>query len=241
MIVNLIAHTRLSDDFYKKVLEGSQFEETATDGQIVALSSIRTCYSHNKPSEIVELEGEKYFGKVAKDGEGGTEADRLIRHIMRSGHLSTTEHVTFTFAIEGVSRSLLAQLTRHRHFSYSVQSQRYVKLESESKSGGFDYVIPPSVAKYDEMREQYHSFMGVIQEAYDNIREFAPAEDARYLLPNAATCNLVLTGNLRSILEFYSKRGEGTHAQWEIKELAEQMKRAVTEVESWTEAFFKTK
>lgn len=239
MNVTLIAHTRLSDEFYADRVDGSQYEETATDGQIVALSAIRTCYSHNKPSEIVELEGEKYFGKVAKDGEGGTEADRLIRHIMRSGHLSTTEHITFTFAIEGVSRSLLAQLTRHRHFSYSVQSQRYVKLESNSKSGGFDYVIPPSIAKDEEMREQYHSFMGVIQEAYDNLRAIAPAEDARYILPNAATCNLVLTGNLRSILEYYSKRGEGTHAQWEIKELAEQMKDAVIDVEPWAEAFFK--
>lgn len=238
MNVNLIAHTRLSDEFYQKVLEGSQFEETATDGQIVALSAIRTCYSHNKPSEIVELEGDKYFGKVAKDGEGGTEADRLIRHIMRSGHLSTTEHITFTFAIEGVSRSLLAQLTRHRHFSYSVQSQRYVKLESESKSGGFDYVTPQSVKEKGKM-DIYIEVMTEIQSRYDKLREFVPAEDARYILPNAATCNLVLTGNLRSILEFYSKRGEGTHAQWEIKELAEEMKRVVIEVESWTESFFR--
>jgi thymidylate synthase (FAD) len=251
MNVTLIAHTRLSDEFYADRVDGSQYEETATDGQIVALSAIRTCYSHNKPSEIVELEGEKYFGKVAKDGEGGTEADRLIRHIMRSGHLSTTEHITFTFAIEGVSRSLLAQLTRHRHFSYSVQSQRYVKLESNSMSCGFDYVIPSKISENEnlvtteftatyEVHDFYDKVMEFIQQAYDEMRKAGiPAEDARYILPNAATCNLVLTGNLRSILEFYSKRGDGTHAQWEIKELAEQMKDAVIDVEPWAEAFFK--
>ncbi len=240
MNVGLMAHTRLSDDFINKVIFGSQYEEVATDGQIVALSAIRTCYSHNKPSQIVELEGEKYFGHSAKDGAGGTDADRLLRHIVNSGHTSTLGHINFTFAIEGVSRSLLAQLTRHRHFSFSVQSQRYNKLETSSKSGGFDYIIPPSIENDEEMAEQYHAFMGLIQEAYDNLRDFAPAEDARYILPNAATCNLVLTGNLRSILEFYSKRGS-KQAQHEIRELAELIKEAVIDVEPWTEACFQVK
>jgi thymidylate synthase (FAD) len=81
--------------------------------------------------------------------------------------------------------------------------------------------------------------MQYAQYYYDELRKAGvPAEDARYVLPNAATCNLVLTGNLRSILEFYSKRGEGTHAQWEIKQLAEKIKTAVVEVEPWTESFF---
>lgn len=241
MEVKLIGHTKLSCEFYDQVFLGSTYKSDISDGQAIALTAIRTCYSHNKPSEIMESEGEKYFGSSAKDGEGGTEADRLIRHIMRSGHLSTTEHLNFTFAIEGVSRSLLAQLTRHRHFSYSVQSQRYVKFGSEDKAEGFDFVVPPSIENDEEMSFQYRSFMGVIQEAYDNLREIAPAEDARYILPNAATCNLVLTGNLRSLLDFYSKRGEGTHAQWEIQELAEKLKSAVIDVEPWTETFFKVK
>jgi thymidylate synthase (FAD) len=233
MQVKLIAHTQLSCEFYNQVFLGSQYEEVS-DGQVVALTAIRTCYSHLKPSEIVEAEGEKYFGSNAKDGEEGTEADRLIRHIMRSGHLSTTEHINYTFAIEGVSRSLLAQLTRHRHFSYSVQSQRYVKLESDSKSGGFDYVTPKTA-----IETEYLNIMNDIQKAYDELRKMGmKAEDARYVLPNAATCNLVLTGNLRSLLDFYSKRGEGTHAQWEIQELAEKLKEAVIDVEPWTESFF---
>lgn len=239
MNVNLLAHTRLSDDFYQKAILGSQYEEDATDGQFVALTAIRTCYSHNKPSEIVELEGEKYFGSVAKDGKEGTEADRLIRHILNSGHTSTMEHINFTFSLEGVSRSLLAQLTRHRHFSYSVQSQRYVKLESDSKSAGFEYVIPETVFYDNDVSMSYRKLMDDIQKAYDALRKAGvPAEDARYILPNAAKCNLVLTGNLRSLLEFYSKRGEGTHAQWEIQELAERIKNEIVQVEPWTKSFF---
>ncbi|MBU8770298.1 FAD-dependent thymidylate synthase [Cytobacillus oceanisediminis] len=249
MQIKLIGHTQLVDDVFL-------FDETGnldwvnakdhldcTDGQAIALSAIRTCYSHNKPSEIVELEGEKYFGSDAKDGEGGTDADRLLRHIVKSGHTSTLEHINFTFAIEGVSRSLLAQITRHRHFSFSVQSQRYVKLESDSKSGGFAAVVPKTVENNDKGDTEgvYLDALQIIQETYNRLRELGiPAEDARYILPNAATCNLVLTGNLRSILEFYSKRG-AKQAQWEIRELAELMKAAVIEVEPWTESFFKVK
>lgn len=135
MNVTLLAHTQLSEKFsdsfdtFNEFLEytGNELDRLgATDGQAVAFTAIRTCYSANKPSEIVAKEGARYFGKTATDGEGGTEADRLFRQIVRSKHLSTLEHLTFTFAIEGVSRALLAQLTRHRiGFSYSVQSQRY--------------------------------------------------------------------------------------------------------------------
>jgi thymidylate synthase (FAD) len=236
--VKLLAHTQVSPDVLRILFENGL--KDVTNGQAVALSAIRTCYSHNKPSEIVSIEGDKYFSSVATDGKEGTEADRLIRHIMNSGHTSTMEHISFTFSIEGVSRSLLAQLTRHRHFSFSVQSQRYVKLESGSKSGGFDYVTPPSVDKHDPTLDMYAIAMQRIQEIYDDLRKYGvPAEDARYILPNATACNLVLTGNLRSILEFYSKRGNGTHAQWEIKELAECLKAAVIDVEPWTESFFK--
>lgn len=206
----------------------------------VALTAIRTCYSHNYPSEIVELEGEKYFGQKAKDGLGGSEADRLIRHIVTSGHTSTLEHIHFIFTVEGVSRTLLAQLTRHRQFSYSVQSQRYVKLESESRSGGFDYVVPPSIlAKGDELELQYDNIMMTLQNQYDKLRALGvSAEDARYLLPNATCCNLVFSGNLRAMLEFYGKRNENTHAQWEIQQFAEQIKNEIVEKEPWLNTFF---
>lgn len=262
MEIKLLAHSKLSDSFIETLdeqLQADLYYGKISDGQAIALSAIRTCYSHNEPSSIVENESDKYFGKTAKDGQGGTEADRLIRHIMNSGHTSTMEHINFTFAIEGVSRSLLAQLTRHRHFSYSVQSQRYVKFGSQDKAKGFDFVTPITVTEDKEMPwerfnnkaeefrkvnavEYFEEVMYYIQQAYDQIRKAGvPAEDARYILPNAATCNLVLTGNLRSILEFYSKRNPNTHAQWEIQQLAESMKEEVIKAEPWTEGFFKTK
>lgn len=253
MEVKLLAHSKLSDEFINTLndqLQEDLYYNKISDGQVVALSAIRTCYSHNFPSQIVENEGDKYFNKIARDGEGGTEADRLIRHIMNSGHTSTMEHINFTFAIEGVSRSLLAQLTRHRHFSYSVQSQRYVKFGSDDKSNGFNYTTPKTVKESDKRytwwdggtssaEEHYNFMMERIQEFYNELRNLGiPAEDARYILPNAATCNLVLTGNLRSILEFYRKRNPNTHAQWEIQELADKIKDVVIKAEPWTESFF---
>ena len=253
MKVILLAHTQLSEKFIKECLPQA-FEYAFTDGQAVGLTAIRTCYSSNAPSEIFSLEGEKYFGKQASDGQGGTDADRLIRHIMNSGHTSTIEHLNFTFAIEGVSRSLLAQITRHRHLSFSVQSQRYVKFGSSDKNEGFDFILPPTVTEektadmYDFVygtpirdrpsTEIYEEAMEVIQTAYDKLRKAGvPAEDARMVLPNAATTNLVMTGNLRSLLDFHSKRS-AKGAQWEIRELAERLKDEVVSVEPWTKQFF---
>jgi thymidylate synthase (FAD) len=251
MDVKLIAHTQLSEDF-REMTEGTYSREEywkATYGQAVALTAIRTCYSPGKPSEIVAKEGAKYFGN------GGTEADRLFRMIVRSGHTSTLEHLSFTFAIEGVSRALLAQLTRHRvGFSYSVQSQRYVKFGSGDRSGGFDYVTPDSVktadkkthmmlgwddAYFNNGEEIFELAMDLAQDFYDKLREAGvPAEDARAVLPNAAACNLVMTANLRALLEFYSKRKPGNGAQKEITELAVALKDAVINVEPWTAQFF---
>lgn len=256
MSVKLIGHTQLSDmfrksleitepnEFYGEISYGYPFNN---DGQAVALTAIRTCYSPFKPSEIIATEGEKYFGREATDGEGGTEADRLFRHITRSGHTSTLEHLSYTFAIEGVSRALLAQLTRHRvGFSFSVQSQRYVRMGSGDKSGGFDYVKPPSLEgksysplDCDSATQVYERAMERAQIYYDLLRKAGvPAEDARMVLPNAAATNLTMTANLRALLEFYSKRKPGRGAQWEIAELAEALKDAVVEVDPWTKPYF---
>lgn len=241
MEVKLLAHTQVSKGF-KAILhdaEQARLLMNCTDGQAIALSAIRTCYSANKPSEIVALEGEKYFKGKATDGKGGNEVDRLIRHIVGSGHTSTLEHLTYTFAVEGVSRALLAQLTRHRvGFSFSVQSQRYVRFGSDDKSGGFDYTVPNTLNT--QAIEEYHDMMEIIQNCYDRLRELkVPAEDARSILPNAACTNLVLTVNLRSLLDFYSKRRKGKGAQHEITELAERLREEVVKVEPWTEEFFK--
>ncbi|MEH6974986.1 FAD-dependent thymidylate synthase [Bacillus sp. JJ675] len=250
MNVQLIAHTQLSDEF-KQTLDYRKYDESGeyftntlddlhpTDGQAVALTAIRTCYSANKPSEIVAKEGAKYFGSKASDGGVGTDADRLFRMIVRSGHTSTLEHLTFTFAIEGVSRALLAQLTRHRvGFSFSVQSQRYVRMGSNDKIGGFDYVIPDKIDDPDADA----IFIAAMQDAqrkYDELRALGvPAEDARAVLPQAAATNLVLTANLRSLLEFYSKRKPGKGAQKEIADLAEALREEVVNVDPWTNQFF---
>ncbi|CKG64374.1 Thymidylate synthase thyX [Streptococcus pneumoniae] len=238
MKVVLLGHTQLTKEFKESLGEF----ESAHDGQAIALSAIRSCYSSNKPSEIVPLEGKKYFGTQATDGKGGTEADRLIRHIVSSKHLSTLEHISMTFAVEGVSRALLSQLTRHRvGFSYSVQSQRYVKFSSDSKSGGFDYVVPEKV-KAKEADVLYDIYMKDIQEMYDRLIELGiPQEDARSVLPQSATCNLVLTVNLRALLDFYAKRRAGKGAQQEITVLAEELKNKVCQVEPWVADFFEAK
>ncbi|MEK4559539.1 FAD-dependent thymidylate synthase [Bacillus sp. FSL K6-0036] len=261
MNVQLLAHTQLSDKFYDSFDELDSVGNydfnylsklDTTDGKLVALTAIRTCYSANKPSEIVAKEGAKYFGSEASDGGAGTDADRLFRHIVRSGHSSTLEHISFTFAIEGVSRALLAQLTRHRvGFSFSVQSQRYVRMGSGDKIGGFDYVVPEKVTS-DKVAFEcgdygldlsadyiFEDAMEFAQKAYDRLRKAGvPAEDARAVLPNAVATNLVMTANLTALLSFYSKRKKGRGAQAEITELAEALRREVVDAEPWTAQFF---
>jgi thymidylate synthase (FAD) len=244
MKLTLLARPQLSDDFLS-LMEDIDFEllteGNLTPSQVVALTAIRTCYSHLDPADIFATEGNKYFGNLAQDGSEGSDADRLIRHIINSGHTSTMEHGSYVFTLSGLSRSALAQFTRHRQFSFSVQSQRYVKFGSKDRSKGFHYTVPKTVKEKD-VEELYEAAMIEIQAIYDNLRkEGVTAEDARYVLPNAATCNLVFSGNLRTLLEFYSKRGKGTHAQAEIQELAETIKKKIIEVEPWTKPFWKVK
>lgn len=248
MKVQMIAHTQLSEQFVNELFKNDVDVFNYNNSQCVALTAIRTCYSPNPSSDILLLEGEKYFNNDASDGKEGKESDRLLRHIINSGHTSTLEHINYTFAIEGVSRSLLAQLTRHRQFSFSVQSQRYVKFGSNDKSGGFDYILPPSIEGKERKLQPlgsekasdiYIDIMNKLQNAYDLLREAGvPAEDARMVLPNGATCNIVMTANLRAVLEFYSKRKKGNGAQWEIADLAENIKTEVIKVDDWVKSFF---
>lgn len=257
--VTLLAHTQLNPDFYATFpdeIDALYDSKRIDDGECIALTAIRTCYSPGKPSEIVAKEGARYFGKKATDGGKGSDADRLIRMIQSSGHTSTLEGITFNFAVEGVSRALLAQLTRHRvGFSFSVQSQRYVKFGSNDRSGGFDYVLPDTVTEDKTVKslvhcaaegdvpytalEVFNEAMEQLQTVYDKLREAGvPAEDARAVLPNAAACNLVLTVNLRALLDFYAKRKAGRGAQAEIAGLAADLRKAVEAVEPWTSQLF---
>ena len=140
---------------------------------------------------------------------------------MASGHLSVLEHVSFTFAISGVSRALLAQITRHRIASFSVQSQRYVELSD------MQYIMPPDLT--EEQRQRFHSQMMQIKEWYTDWCNEIPAEDARLVLPNAAATRMVVTMNARELLHFFSLRC-CNRAQWEIRQVAWQMVGLVKEV-----------
>ena len=141
----------------------------------------------------------------------------VLEQVMKLGHTSVIEHTCFTFAISDVSRSLTHQLVRHRIASYAQQSQRYVNLKEPN------YVIPPSIGKKKDMKETYRETMEVIWKEYNKLLEMGiPTEDARYVLPNAACTNIMVTMNARSLLNFIELRC-CLHAQWEIRALANQM------------------
>lgn len=165
------------------------------------------------------------------------------------GHESPIEHASFTFAIEGVSRALLAQITRHRIASFSVQSQRYVRENS------FDYLLPPALSQIPQAAQLFDEAMQSAQEYYDRLAELLKKyhtenlmkmqnleerqaarkaekmaiEDARFVLPNACDTKMVVTMNARSLLNFFSHRC-CNRAQWEIREVADQMLALVSEV-----------
>lgn len=148
----------------------------------------------------------------------------LVRKLVKMGHLSTVEHVTFTFGIEGVSRALSHQLVRHRIASYSQQSQRYVD------GSNFGYVVPPSVQENEEALHTFETQMASATAAYAILRDCGiPAEDARFVLPNATDTKIICTFNVRSLYNFFEHRC-CNRAQWEIRELAWKMLQLCREV-----------
>ncbi len=152
------------------------------------------------------------------------ELTAVLEQVMKLGHTSVIEHAYFTFAISDVSRSLTHQLVRHRIASYAQQSQRYVNLKEPN------YVIPPSIEKNNEMKKAYEETMSTIWKEYNKLLELGiPAEDARYVLPNATFTNIMVTMNARSLLNFFELRC-CLHAQWEIRQLANKMLQEVKKV-----------
>ena len=199
--------------------------------KVIAMAS-RTCYS---PLDLAGL----------KDKAETADNAAYIRRVLASGHTSVIEHASFTFGIEGVSRTLLAQITRHRMASFSVQSQRYVREK------GFEYVLPPEIDKIPAAREKFIQAMEDDQRTYEELTaalmegylkelleqgipekaarsraEKHAIEDARYVLPNACATRIMMTANARSLKNFFRLRC-CSRAQWEIRELAEQMYRLV--------------
>ena len=182
------------------------------------------------PEELVALAGKLCYSPATLDdlAEGVAENDqtKYLKKLTDMGHLSPIEHASFTFGVEGVSRSLLAQITRHRIASFSVQSQRYVALGGEDM--GFDYVVPPAIeALGEEEAAEFRRQMETMDKWYQEWRVKlgggkASNEDARFVLPNAAATRIVMTMNARELIHFLSLRC-CNRAQWEIREVAWRM------------------
>ncbi|MTI80716.1 MAG: FAD-dependent thymidylate synthase [Firmicutes bacterium] len=195
---------------------------TPNPEELVAMSA-RLCYSPSSIEEISE-------GVSRKDQAG------FINKIMDMGHLTVLEHASFTFGIEGVSRSLLAQITRHRIASFSVQSQRYVgETKSQNQGDTFGYVVPKKVKLLGEDAvEDFCNQMSQMQKWYDQwVERFggdrSGYEDARFVLPNAAETKIIVTMNARELIHFFNLRC-CDRAQWEIRAVADEMLSQVKQV-----------
>ncbi len=198
------------------------------DPEITIASAAKLCYS---PASI----------DTVREGLDEKKAADFVDMLASLGHESPTEHAYFTFGIEGVSRALLAQITRHRIASFSVQSQRYVTEKQ------FGYVLPPEIENCPEALEIFKESMKRDQEDYDRITavlkekhlkamlsegmdekaanraaEKKAIEDARFVLPNACETKMIVTMNTRSLMNFFHHRC-CNRAQWEIRDVANQM------------------
>lgn len=175
-----------------------------------------------EPEKVVSIAAKLCYSKSNVDGLitgvlTGNDTEKFIDKLKGMGHESPLEHVSFTFAIEGVSRTLTHQLVRHRIASYSQKSQRYVS------ENDFEYIVPPSIARDSQAKEKFENLMCTIRQAYNELASMdIPKEDARYVLPNATETKIIVTMNARSLFNFFSLRC-CTHAQWEIRQLANLM------------------
>lgn len=175
------------------------------DPERAIATAARLCYAPVGAAELMETMPD-------------TRVASVLSTIMKSGHFSTLEHASYTFAIDGVSRALTHQLVRHRIASFNQQSQRYVKF-----TDGVETVKPASVSENDEANAVFDEAVKQATEAYAKLLELGvPAEDARYLLPNAAESKIVVTMNVRELLHFFELRC-CNRAQWEIREMAHKM------------------
>lgn len=205
------------------------------DSQKIVAAAAKLCYSSSEINGILNgLDTEKTAS--------------FIERLMSMGHESPLEHISFTFGIEGVSRSLLAQLTRHRIASYSVKSQRYVN------EGKFEFIIPKEIEANEDAKKIFLDAMQDDVKAYNSLSEILfkkhyadminsgvpekkakggaekkAIEDARYVLPNACETKLIATFNARSLLNFFNHRC-CERAQWEIRDLAWEMLKLVKEI-----------
>ena len=175
----------------------------------------RLCYSPLGASDL-------------KEGMSDEACENLIKNLLASGHMSAFEHASFTFAIDNTSRACTHQLVRHRVASYNQQSQRYVTYNLRDESVAT--IIPDSIKENIYALEAFQKAMKAINEAYETMIDHEiPAEDARYILPNACETKIVVTMNARELLHFFSLRC-CNRAQWEIRHMADEMLRLCREV-----------
>ena len=199
----------------RKEMNAVLVRHTLSPEELVSLGA-KLCYSKSTISGLTE--------KISAQDQSA-----FIEKLLNMGHESIFEHASFTFGIEGVSRVLLAQLTRHRLASFSVQSQRYVSYEN-----GFGYILPPriealgeeAVQRYTEQMEQMETWYREWQSLLGKGEK--SNEDARFVLPNACETRVLLTMNVRELWHFFSLR-MCNRAQWEINELAKRMHRLCIE------------
>jgi len=182
------------------------------DPELLCGAAALTSTKSGSPSEIFE-------------GMDLERARQTIRRVTGYGHMSVIEHASFTFSIEEVSRALTHQLVRHRIASYTQQSQRYVTYDTLKK-----YVTPPTIAQNPEAKKIFDETLESISAAYKKLLEMGiPKEDARYILPNAAKTNIVVTMNARELHHFFNLRC-CARSQWELREVAMEMLRQVKKV-----------
>jgi len=202
----------------EKKLNVILLRHTNNSEELVALAA-KLCYS---PATIEDLKK-----KIESQDQV-----KFIEKLAEMGHHSPLEHAYFTFGVEGISRACSHQLVRHRIASYSQQSQRYVDEHSGKHGGVFDYIIPPSIVKCG-LKEKFEKLMEDIQDNYDEFYlaikkvkvegEKTAAEDARYVLPNAAETKIIITMNARELIDSFFKLRTCQRAQWEIRAMATEM------------------
>ena len=208
------------------MLKVKLIEYTKNPEKIIAAAA-KLCYSSIGIDEIM-------------DNVDSESTEKFLNMLMSYGHESPIEHISFTFGVEGVSRSLTHQLVRHRIASYSQQSQRYVKLKQ------FEYIIPSEIEKDEKAKNIFIIAMEECQKAYNELADILKSkyideglnalnaekkaiEDARYVFPNACETKIILTMNARSLINFFKHRC-CNRAQWEIRGLADEMLRQAREV-----------
>ncbi len=165
--------------------------------------------------KLIELAGRTCY--LSHDRSQPGSEQRFIRMLLRHEHLSVLEHAYATFRIKGGSRSFTHQIVRHRLASFSQQSQRYVSEDN------FEYVVPPTIDANPAARERFQDLMEEIRKAYGELQEMGiTKQDARFVLPNAVTSEIVISANLREWRHIFTVRCDQA-AQWEIRTICIQM------------------